>query len=329
MQRLIAAVACVVASTSLVTAQQPAPAPAPAPAKEPTKEPAKEKDEDEKPAGKVEYFSIESKVLEQSLNIGVYLPPNYAKSTDRLPVLYFLHGLFGSARKWEERATNKTLDDLINDGKVGPMIVVCPDGKNSMYINWVNGKGNWGDFLATELVQTIDAKYRTLAQREARGVNGDSMGGYGALNLAFKHPDLFGSVSAHSAAIYPVDTTKLPDRVKGWAQQWAPQFGWPIDVPHWEEWNPLKQAATLPEDSLKKLKIYFDCGDQDRFGFGPTNEELHKILDERKVPHEWHMRSGGHGRDFFEENVHFAFLFHGAVFDAAPRTAKPAADGKK
>jgi S-formylglutathione hydrolase FrmB len=266
-------------------------------------------------------------VLGQSLNVGVYLPPDYDTSKGRYPVLYFLHGLFGSAHKWEERQTNKTVDELINGGKMKPQIVVCPDGKNSMYINWLDGKGNWGDFIATELVTTIDAKYRTLADRATRGINGDSMGGYGSLNAAFKHPEVFGSVSAHSAAIYPVDPTQLPDQIKQWAQQWAPVYGSPIDVAHWEEWNPLEQAQKLPEESLKKLKIYFDCGDHDRFGFEKTNAELDKVLDERKIAHEWHLRTGNHGARYFEDNVTNSLLFHAAVFEAAAKNPKPAAAG--
>jgi enterochelin esterase-like enzyme len=325
MIRLLALASSFVASSTLVLAQQPA-APAPAPAKPATASAPL----DDKARGEMEYFELDSKVLGQSLNVGVYLPPDYDASKERYPVLYFLHGLFGNAHKWEQRETNKTVDELIDQGKLKPVIVVCPDGKNSMYINWLNGKGNWGDFVATELVTTIDKKYRTIADRASRGINGDSMGGYGALNAAFKHPDVFGSVSTHSAAIYPVDPTQLPDQVKQWAQQWAPVYGSPIDVPHWQEWNPLAEAKSLPEASLKKLKIYFDCGDQDRFGFEKTNEELHQILEGRKIAHEWHLRTGNHGARYFEDNVSYSLLFHAAAFAAAAepaKGAKPAAPG--
>lgn len=316
------------AASSLAFAQQPD-APAPKPAAPPAA-PAPAAPAADGSTGEMEYFKLDSKVLDQSLDVGVYLPPDYDASKERYPVLYFLHGLFGNAHKWEQRETNRTVDELIAKGKLKPMIVVCPDGKNSMYCDWLNGKGKWGDFIATELVKTIDGKYRTLADRASRGINGDSMGGYGALNAAFKHPDVFGSVSTHSAAIYPVDPTKLPDDVKRWAQQWAPVYGSPIDVPHWKEWNPLEEAQTLPEESLKKLKIYFDCGDQDRFGFEKTNEELHQILEGRKIAHEWHLRTGNHGARYFEDNVSYSLQFHSAVFAAAAepaKGAKPAAPG--
>jgi S-formylglutathione hydrolase FrmB len=274
----------------------------------------------------MEYFKLDSTVLKQQLEVGVYLPPGYDASKQRYPVLYFLHGLFGTSHKWEERSTNATLDGLIANGTVPPMLVVCPDGKNSMYVDAIDGNGDWGEFIATELVETIDGKYRTLEDRGERGINGDSMGGYGALNLAFKHPDVFGSVSAHSAAIYPVDPEKLPPRIKDFAQQWKPVYDWPIDVKHWKEWNPLDLAATLPVETLKKLAIYFDCGDQDRFGFNASNQELHEILQKRGVPHEWYLRSGGHGRDYFSEYAHESMAFHGKQFVAAKQgsAAKPA-----
>jgi S-formylglutathione hydrolase len=155
------------------------------------------------------------------------------------------------------------------------------------------------------------------------------MGGYGALNLAFKHPDVFGSVSAHSAAIYPVDPTQLPDRIKQFASNWKPVYDWPIDVPHWKEWNPLEVAATVPAEKLKELAIYFDCGDHDRYGFNATNEQLHETLEKRGVKHEWYLRSGGHGRDYFGEYAPESLRFHSKAFAAASESEGKHPDGKR
>lgn len=271
---------------------------------------------------RMEYFQHESELLKTTLNIGVYVPAGYEGGSEHYPVLYFLHGLWGSARKWEERATPTALDGLIADGKAPPMLVVCPDGNNSMYVDALEVEAPWNEFLASELVELIDGKYRTIAKRESRGVNGDSMGGYGAFNLAFKHPDIFSAVSAHEAAIYPVDPDQLPDRIKQFAAQWKPVYGWPIDVANWKVWNPLELAATLPVATLSQLAIYFDCGDKDRYGFAKTNLELHDLLEKRKVAHEWFLRDGGHGRDYFSEYVVESLQFHGKLFRAAA-TAKP------
>lgn len=275
---------------------------------------------------RMHHFEHDSKLLGTKLNVAAYLPPGYDEEKDeRYPVLYFLHGMWGNCRKWEERGTAATVDRLIEENKIPPLIVVSPDGQNSMYVDALEGGKPWGDFLAVELVARIDRELRTQAWREARGINGDSMGGYGALNVAFKHPEVFGSVSAHSAAIYPVDPAQLPERIQQWAPQWKPVYGWPIDVAHWKAWNPLELAATLPVEALRKLAIYFDCGDRDRYGFDKTNAKLHEILESREVPHEWHLRSGGHGRDYFSENVAESLLFHGGVFDRA----RPAPGAKR
>ena len=277
-------------------------------------------------ASRMDYFTFDSKTLKQPMDAGVYLPAGYddpANQDERYPVVYFLHGLWLNARNWEERGANRTLDKLIEENQVAPMIVVCADGKrDSMWVDWLDGSANWGDYLATELVATIDAKYRTLADRATRAISGESMGGYGALNLAFKHPDVFSAVSTMSAAIYPVDPSKLPPQIQQFAPRWKPVYGWPIDADHWKKWNPLELAETLPAESLGKLAIYFDCGKSDRYGFDQTNAQLHEILEKRKVAHEWTLRDGGHGHAYFEEYVGQTFLFHGKLFDAAQLTPK-------
>ncbi|MFG0319480.1 MAG: alpha/beta hydrolase [Planctomycetota bacterium JB042] len=274
----------------------------------------------------IDYLDVDSKALRKSVRCGVYLPPGYDASGDvRYPTLVFLHGMRGSERKWENRGVGERLDALIEKGVVDPMIVVCPNGENSMYVNWRNGKADWADFVRRDLVEWVDARYRTVADRSGRGLTGDSMGGYGALNIAFQHPDVFGSVSAHSAALYPVDPDDLPEWIKRMADRWGPVYGSPVDVDHWRGNNPLHLAATQEAESLRSLSIYFDCGDRDRYGFDSSNVDLDGILDDRDVPHEFHLRDGGHGREYFEAYVTKSLEFHGRVFraSAAPR---PGAD---
>ncbi len=278
----------------------------------------------------LEYITVDSKSVHKEVRVGVYLPDGYAASDARYPVLLFLHGMFGNERKWESRGVPEQLDALIAQKKVPPMIVVCPNGENSMYVNWVSGKANWEDFIADELPKAIDAKYRTLTDRAARGITGDSMGGFGALNIAFHHPDRFGAVSAHSAAIFAIDPNQLSDRVKMMAARWKDVFGSPVDVKNWEKNNPLKTAEDVDEGALKKLAIYFDCGNQDHFGFNETNQELHAELDKRGIPHQWFLRDGDHGDEYFRANVCHSLEFHGSVFaDAAKHAAAPAKDGKR
>lgn len=268
-------------------------------------------------SSKIEYIDVESPALHRAGQAGVYLPPGYERGEDRYPVVYFLHGMRGSERQWEARGMGELLDGLIRAGEVPPMIVVAPAGENSMYVNWKSGEADWADFIAKDLVAVIDARYRTRAEPAFRGISGDSMGGYGALNVGFQQPDVFGSISAHSAALYPVDPDALPDWIKQRGERWGDIFGFPVDADHWRNNNPLHLATTLPVADLRRLQIYFDCGRDDRYGFDTGNAELDAVLAEREVPHVFHLRTGNHGREYFSKYAPESLRFHGAVFRAA------------
>jgi S-formylglutathione hydrolase FrmB len=140
--------------------------------------------------------------------VQVYLPPSYPEQAGRrYPVIYLLHGYQGSYKQWmaggKEWNIRDAMDRLIAGGKVREMILVMPDARNkyggSFYTNSVT-TGDWEDFVVNDLVAFVDQKYRTLARAESRGIAGHSMGGYGALRLTMKHPDVFGAVYDLSAA---------------------------------------------------------------------------------------------------------------------------------
>lgn len=265
------------------------------------------------------YVKVKSTALKRAIPVGIYLPPGYDDSDDtRYPVVYFLHGMFGDHRKWEERGCPEVLDQLIEEKKVPPMIVVAPSGeRSSFWVNWVNGKNDWEVFVTDDLVRAVDAGYRTVADRDHRGITGDSMGGYGALNLGFKHPTLFGSVSAHSAMLYSVALEDLPGWVLERADSWGPIYGAPVDEAHWRANHPIHLAMTKDADALRTQRIYFDCGADDRFGFDAGARALDEALTERDVPHEAYIRDGNHGSDYFRRYVPLSLAFHGAAFTVA------------
>ena len=139
--------------------------------------------------------------------VAVYLPPSYeASPAKRFPTLYLLHGFTANNKAWttngyQGMSLQPLMDEMIKTGMSREMIVVAPNGWNSyrgaFYTNsTVNG--NWEDYIYRDLVQNIDANYRTIAKAESRGIAGHSMGGYGAVTLAMKHPDVFGAVYALS-----------------------------------------------------------------------------------------------------------------------------------
>lgn len=131
----------------------------------------------------------------------VYLPPSYdVETARRYPVLYWLHGGFGNARQGAWAVQH--LDRGIRAGRVPEMIVVLPQALPvGWYVNSKDGKRPIEDVMVKDLVPHIDATYRTLPRRESRGIEGMSMGGYGALHLGMKYPDLFGTISSVAPAI--------------------------------------------------------------------------------------------------------------------------------
>lgn len=133
----------------------------------------------------------------------VYLPPGYDTSDKHYPVVYVLHWYTGTFVTFA-RLTMRSMDALIADNKVKPMILIFPDADNKLGGSMYRSSPTIGDYetyITKELVNQIDATYRTLTGRESRGVMGCSMGGMGTLHLAFKYPDVF-SVAAPMSAVY-------------------------------------------------------------------------------------------------------------------------------
>jgi hypothetical protein len=136
----------------------------------------------------------------------VYLPAGYDESSKHYPVIYFLPSPFENYRlAFDKRDAHGLLDRAIAAGVIDKFILVCADMTTPLGSSWyVNSPvtGNWEDFMIQELVPYTDANFRTLPNRNSRGIAGDFMGGYGAIRFGMKHPDVFGSVYA----LHPVGT---------------------------------------------------------------------------------------------------------------------------
>jgi S-formylglutathione hydrolase FrmB len=271
--------------------------------------------------GSVQCDSAPSKILNRPVNYCVDLPSNYATSGKRYPVLYFLHGLFGNDHRWIDRGGKEIFDRLTADGTIGQFIVVLPDGGETFYINSEDGKDRYEDFFVQELVPFIDRHYRTIATRDARGISGLSMGGYGALHLAMRHADLFGSVAASSAVLVSRLPDPLPTQGRGrfYSRILSHAFGSPLNQAYWEKNNPL----TLAKDPSKfqGLKIYFDVGDRDRYGFEKGAAILNEILNKENYPHTYALRQGGHGWEFLDLYLPYSLQFQWKWFEKAVRTS--------
>lgn len=190
-------------------------------------------------------------------------------------------------------------------------VIATPAGGASFYIDSKDGKVRYEDFMLREFFPFIERKYRVSPGRANRAISGVSMGGYGALHLAFRHPQLFTAVSAHSAALIE----KLPAFVS------APQsprarvlggvFGIPPDTAFWNANSPLVLARSANPSGMK---IYFDCGDRDDYGFEAGAAALDKILTARKIPHEFHIYPGRHDPAYFAAHIPASLAFHSRLF---------------
>lgn len=264
------------------------------------------------PAGRVEYTRFRSASLGREVPCAISLPPSYDKETARrYPVVIFLHGLFNNEKDWENRGIEAKLQGLRAAGKVGEYIVAIPYGANSFYLNGKDGT-RYEDAVVKDFLPFVDQSYRTMSKPRGRMIEGISMGGYGALVIAFKHPELFTAVAAHCAALFdelPKPPTSPDDRRGRYRYEIASKiFGSPPDIEFFQENNPLRLAQTNTA-RIKNLKIYFDVGEQDRYGFDAANKQLSAVLAAAGIKHEFHLVPGDHGWPFLLARSEPAFTF--------------------
>ncbi len=283
--------------------------------------------------------SFSSDAIGEDAQYGIYLPKDYddEKNKDtKYPLVVWLHGMFEDHMRFHGRGGAPVLDAAIKDGKLPPCIFVCPNGgRTSMYVNRKDKK--YEDLVTKDLLAHINKTYRVSDVRENRAILGVSMGGMAALRIAFSKPELFGAVGAHSSAVFEADPDKLPERIRGMASRIGLDevFGNPIQKDPWQKANPLCLAQALDPKALNGLRIYFDAGTDDRYGFADGNALLHAALDDKKIAHTWRLiDGGGHswGAGFQDQTLPYSFAVVGAMFagKAAPAAGDkaPAADGK-
>jgi S-formylglutathione hydrolase FrmB len=278
------------------------------------------------PSLRSECASIPSAILGRPVNYCVVFPNDYdSANSTRYPTLYFLHGLFENERSWIERGGLQVLEELLRQGQLGKFLVVLPDGGKTFYVNSYDGHERYEDFFVGEFIPAIDKKYRTIAKTAARGISGVSMGGYGALHLAMRHSQVFGSASAHSAALLPRIPDPIPTEGRWgfYARVLQGPFGSPLNTSYWDLNSPLT-LAEHPE-RFSHLKLYLDCGDQDRYGFEEGAHLLHRELEAKGFTHEFALRPGGHGWSYLNQYLKYSLLFHWHLFEQAgnPATAGP------
>jgi enterochelin esterase-like enzyme len=295
--------------------------------------------------GTYQRIKVHGKALEGNLSqdspdrdVSIYLPPGYSSGGRRYPVVYMLHGFTDSDDRWfglQKHFVNVpvAMDRAVAAG-AREAILVMPNAftafQGSMYSSSAT-TGDWERFVARDLVAWVDGHYRTVATREGRGLTGHSMGGYGALRIAMKYPEVFSTVYVMSACcLAPMggsggnpgamakaesirskeEVAKLDFGTKATlasAAAWSPNPKNPplfIDLPtkdgvHRPE-IAAKWAANAPlamidqyVSGLRELRIAIDVGERDRT-ITTTSKELSAVLEMYGVKHQFEVYDGDH-----------------------------------
>jgi len=271
---------------------------------------------------RIDCDALNSKVLKYVVHFCVYLPAGYdsapanPSAPRRYPVLYFLHGLGDNEQTLFNSGGWTLLDDLRRQHKIGDFLIVAPEGRRSFYINSADGSVLYSDFVLREFIPHIESKYRIHPGRLGRAISGISMGGYGALRFAFSHPEIFSAASAQSAALI----TESPQELDAAAHSGAPLgrvlaevFGNPLDASHWNNNSPIVLAKKNAA-GLRKLAIYFNCGQDDNYGFEKGADALHLQLQRENIAHEYHAYAGDHSLSYFLSHFSEIMQFHSRAF---------------
>ncbi len=266
--------------------------------------------------GRVECNKVPTRILSRAVPYCIVLPPSFdADRSRRFSILYFFHGLGDNEQFFIHSGAWNLTEEMWEKGELMDFLIATPDADASFYINSKDGKARYEDFLLQEFFPFIEKRYRVAPGRSHRAVDGISMGGYGALHLAFRHPQLFVSAAAHSAALIE----KLPEFVGASpnsprARVLGAVFGSPPDPAFWERNSPLTLGRTA---DLSGLKIYFDCGNEDDYGFDAGAARLDKILTSRHIPHSFHIYPGRHDASYFAEHLPASLVFSArALYDS-------------
>lgn len=244
--------------------------------------------------------SFESRALAGPMRFSIYLPPGYhapREAERRYPAVYLLHGVGDDERAWPAFGrVEETLDAMIAGDELPPFIVVMPNGAKSWWVDSADlgGPGDYGTAVRDDLATHVETTWRAVDSRDGRFVAGLSMGGFGALRLAFAHPERYRAVGALSSALWnrvepgwkPADPARMTRIFTG-------SFGEPFD--------PQRFLANHPRRFLPRVQnppepfgIYLEAGDDDGFGTQFATLELFQDLRDRQIPVELRIDDGGH-----------------------------------
>ena len=271
----------------------------------------------------MESMVMHSRILDQDVKFSVCLPVNYHETKKSFPVVYLLHGLGDDETSWLEYGQiSQYADQATRAQEIIPMIFVMPQGYRTYYVNDYKGSFLYQDMFVKELVPYIDSLFRTIPDNKHRAVMGYSMGGFGALNLYLKHPEIFGSAVPLSMSVR-TDEQYMSEDAKGWDDQWGSLFGGRGSAgadrltDYYKENSPFYLLTKMPENYSRNLHIFMDNGDEEQT-LCRSNEELHILMHKRNIPHEFRVREGGHNFGYWCSALPNALRFISDSFSSKP-----------
>ena len=232
----------------------------------------------------VQLFDIDSKSVGGTVPVSVVLPPGFDPAQS-LPLLIFLHG--GGDDRTQLVDMLPLYNQMFADGTLPPVVAVSFSSGLSFYA------GEWENFILDELPEWAAKQFNNRTDRDGRVMIGMSMGGYGTLKVAFKHPDRFTAIAAVEPAIEP-SLTRLPyqKRSTWYRMPEVDEAAWgsPVDEGRWQADNP----ANLARDNAEVIKasglaIYLEVGDQDFFNCHDGADFLHRMMWDHDIRHEYHL----------------------------------------
>jgi S-formylglutathione hydrolase len=287
--------------------------------------------------GQVVLDDFATPLIPERAEYAVLLPDGHDTAAEPLPLLITLHG--GGQDRGQLRSLAPHVESLWASGELPPVVVVvAPTGRRNFFVDFRDGSQRWESMLLGPLLERVHARFRVAGDRRRTLLHGISMGGLAALRIAFRHPQSFGAVAVSEPAIYPaIDFADVRDRNAFFHGQALLEqfFGSDVDGrrvldrAYWRENHPPSLAFDRSEAiRASGLEVYLEVGDEDSLNLSEGSACLHRILWDRRIPHEFHLvRWGDHGGPTLPRRLRESLAFLGRFLTGVDRMpARPAGD---
>ncbi len=250
-------------------------------------------------AASVDTINMYSNVMKKEIKCVIILPESYKIKNNNYPVVYLLHGYAGDYANWISK-----VPEIKNYADEFQEIIVCPDGHfNSWYFDSpVDSSIRYETYISYEVPHYIDSVYKTIAKRKARAICGLSMGGHGAIFIAWRHSDIFGAAGSMSGV---VDISHFKTKY-----ELINVIG--DTVKNSEIWKNSSVINIVETKTYQTPELIFDCGTSDIFI--EANREFNKKLLQLKIPHDYTERPGMHDWQYWQNAIGYQLLFFRKYF---------------